>query len=185
MSTQAQARREDFYVNIFRDIAMGMVSRPKDLQVKVQRLADSSVRDITLPRSVVLVTPHANDFGAIVGAQAKNLLAFKMLLRNAAALKQEQCELSIQEGTGKHERIVPVPLDPKWNRDDELVQLIWRTIEDCFGLIPKPRATHQEGATVITLDCDGVIPDEGFYGLATLFKNWGRGQGRTVRLERV
>lgn len=185
MSTQAQARREDFYVNIFRDIAMGLASRPKDLQVKVQRLADSSVRDITLPRCVVLVTPHANDFGAIVGAQAKNLLAFKMLLRNAAALRQEQCELSIQEGTGKHERIVPVPLDPKWDRDAELVQLVWRTIEDCFGEIPRPSARGEEGATVVTVATDGVVPDEGFYGMATLFKNWGRGQGRTVRLERA
>lgn len=196
--------RHDFYAELFLRIARGLVTRPQSLYAAqgpfninerahhddgtiatarefrpAEKVAD------TLARYRVVAHGHANDHGLLIGKRASHVQSFKILLRNAAAKRGESCDILIEEGVGQKTAPTPTPLDARWNRDRELEELVASVADDCFDGVRGAWSRTDNGVTIVTLESDQGIPDEGFAAMEILFKAWGRSQGRSVRLERV
>ncbi len=172
---------DQFYADLFLSIARGMVTRPRDLEAGVSEMPQPEENG--LPRYFVQAQCHAQDHGILIGGQSKNVRAFKTLLRAAATKRGQFCDLIIDEPFGQKGPMAPTPLDPKWDSDDEVADLVCQVAEDCWSGITAAIPRSEGGITTIRILHEDGIPEEEFEALKTLMKAYGRGVGRSIVLE--
>lgn len=169
-----------FYADLFLSIAKGMVTRPQDLAAGVEERASNG-----FPKFRVSAQCHIQDYGLLMGTDAVNARAFQTLLRAASTKIGEECKLAFEEPFGERYAYKPTQLDPNWNRDVEVGDLLFAVADDCWTGIIDATPRTEGGRTIVAIESEKPIPEEEFVALQTLMKAMGRSMGRSIAIELV
>lgn len=165
-------QRLSLYGTLLETVLKLMVTAPSKIVI-----TEIEGRNITLG-----VDCLKEDYGYIIGREAKGILALQTILRSIGNHHGDRVLISVKR-LGPNDLPTPViEMDPDWNRDMEMQEVLWKLASEA-GVCGHIKSGSAGNKTVLTIDPIKPVQEEFVQALMTVFRSIGRMNGRLIEVD--
>lgn len=167
-------REHSVYQKLLKSILELMVCNPSRIVV----------RQVDTSRKVILgVQCHPDDYSYIIGREAHSIRALQSIFRQVGKHNDENIIITVQDNGFKETNSPTIPMDPDWNRDKEMGNLMG-DIMALMGHKNGPVTTESIGnKTILKAFAKPPMPVNLVESIATTFRSIGRINGRLIEID--